>query len=196
MTCTCTCAPALIKARDELSAVFPNRKRLSDGCCPSAAHTKQNPKSDHEPNAQGFARAYDFDEAVGLPGPSPLKPLIAHFLGDSRTKYVIYEAVLYYPDGSTRKNSGHDKHLHLSIKNDAVRDTRPWGIASAFTQEDEMNDADRKEFDRIRKIADDMNWLMSNSVLPTLKDLQARTPGGSAEVEKLVDEIAARLSNG
>lgn len=149
---SCQCAPALIRARDELSAVFPGRGRLSDGCCPSAAHTRQNPKSDHEPNAQGFARAYDFDEKIGLPGPSPLQPLIAVLLADERTKYVIYEGVLYFPDGTTRDSSGHDLHLHLSIKNDATHDTRPWGIASAFTTHEE---------DELMAVADDIAHIKS-----------------------------------
>lgn len=133
----CTCAPTLIVARNELTACFPPRDKSSDGCCPSAAHTAANPKSDHEPGktgaAKGYSRAYDYDEDIAAGrGPSPLKPLVAHLLKDERTKYVIYEAVLYYPDGTTRKNKGHEGHLHHSIKDSAVHDTRSWHIADAF----------------------------------------------------------------
>lgn len=153
----CICAPTLIVARNEYTLFAPGRDKSSDGCCPSAAHTAQNPKSDHEPGktgvAKGKARAYDFDEdwtTTGR-GPSPLMPLVAHLLRDERTKYVIYEGILYYPDGTTRKNKGHEGHLHLSIHEWAVDDKRPWNIAQAFEEEDEMNEQDRQVLNDIAR---------------------------------------------
>jgi hypothetical protein len=142
----CQTAPALLTFRNEANALNPKRSKASDGSCPSAAHHAQNPSSDHEANAQGYSRAYDLDEKLGLPGldpDKPLLPLVPILLADKRTKYVIYERRIYYPDGTSKVYTGvnaHDHHLHLSIKNEYVMDTSPWNIARAFTpqeQEDE-----------------------------------------------------------
>jgi hypothetical protein len=130
----CKCAPALLTARNELNAVWPLRDKASDGCCGDAAHAAR--KSDHNPNIEGYARAYDYDEDVteGL-GDRELTGMGLILLGDKRTKYLIYEAQLLYPDGTVKPYTGvnaHRQHLHHSIHDWAVLDTRPWGIARAF----------------------------------------------------------------
>jgi hypothetical protein len=130
----CKCAPALLTARNELNAVWPLRDKASDGCCGDAAHAAR--KSDHNPNLEGWARAYDYDEDVteGL-GTQELTGMGLVLLGDKRTKYLIYEAQLLYPDGTVKPYTGvnaHRQHLHHSIHDWAVLDTRPWGIARAF----------------------------------------------------------------
>jgi hypothetical protein len=134
----CKTAPALITFRNEANALAPGRSKDSDGSCPSADHHQQNPSSDHEPNAEGWSRAYDLDEKLGLPGLDPDKPLLPlapHLVRDYRTKYIIYEKRIYYPDGTVKPYSGlnaHNKHLHLSIKNEYVLDTSAWHVADAF----------------------------------------------------------------
>lgn len=129
----CTCAPSLIQLRNEYNYLFPKRDKASDGCCPSPAHTAQNPKSDHEP-WNGYARAYDLDEDYrpNLPTGKSLLKLIPVLLADSRTKYVIYEQHIYYPGGVVRAAKGHTAHLHISILNSAIHDIRPWNIATVF----------------------------------------------------------------
>jgi hypothetical protein len=142
----CKTAPALLTFRNEFNALAPGRGKASDGSCPSKAHSGQNPTSDHEPNDEGLSRAYDLDEKLGLPGLDPAKPLlpvVPILTADRRCKYVIYERRIYYPDGTSKSYNGvnaHDKHLHLSIKNQYVHDTSPWGVAAAFqaTQENDL----------------------------------------------------------
>lgn len=130
----CRCAPALDVARRELDALFPGRDKGSDGCCGDTAHAAR--KSDHNPNSDGYARARDYDEDIvdGI-GDRELEGVGLVLLGDSRTKYLIYEGRLLYPDGTVKKYTGpnaHLHHLHHSIHDWAVRDTSPWGIARAF----------------------------------------------------------------
>ena len=118
-----------------------------------AAHAAR--KSAHNPNIEGFARAYDYDEDVteGL-GEQELKGMALVLLGDKRTKLLIYEAQLLYPDGTVKPYTGinaHRHHLHHEIHDWAVLDRSPWGIARAFhaapppPEEDDMplNDTDK-----------------------------------------------------
>lgn len=132
----CTCAPCLLQARSELNDVYPLRDKSSDGCCGDADHATR--KSDHNPNLEGYATAYDYDEDVveGM-GDQELTGMALVLLDDKRTKYLIYEAQLLYPDGTVRPYTGinaHKHHLHHSIHDWAVMDKRPWGIARAFQQ--------------------------------------------------------------
>lgn len=125
----CRCAPALVVLRNEINSRWPNRDKASDGCCGDAAHAAR--KSDHNANASGYAHAHDFDEdlfsdAGDRPLWDTLRPIL---LADSRTKYVIYEARIMYPDGTNKPYTGinaHTHHLHLSIKTTATHDTRRW----------------------------------------------------------------------
>lgn len=130
----CKCAPALLVARDELNACFPARDKASDGCCGDDAHKAR--KSDHNANLEGYARAYDYDEDISsVMGDQELQGMALVLLGDRRTKYLIYEARLLYPDGTVKPYSGinaHKHHLHHSIHDWAVHDRSPWGIAGAF----------------------------------------------------------------
>lgn len=124
---TCKCSPSLVGLRNQLDDAFPNRDDGSDGCCGDASHA--NTKSDHNP-VNGYAHAFDIDEDVEPGhGDKPLLVLIGPLLRDSRTKYVIYERNLYYPNGAIKPYTGinaHAHHLHLSIKLDATFNTRPW----------------------------------------------------------------------
>lgn len=145
----CTCAPSLVRLTAEVDKLWPNRDRASDGCCASSAHTVQNPDSDHEPNADGYARAKDIDEDLtpNGPGPDNLDLVLLHLYGaneataDKRVKYMIYQANdgsgitwIYYPTSGKRARgryrylgpNPHDKHLHVSIFDWAIHDTGTW----------------------------------------------------------------------
>lgn len=130
----CKCAPALDVLKREVDALFPNRDKASDGCCGDAAHAAR--KSEHNPSLEGYARARDIDEDIieGI-GDRELDGLGLVLLADKRCRYLIYEAELLYPDGRRKPYSGinaHRHHLHITIHDWAVHDTRPWGIAAAF----------------------------------------------------------------
>lgn len=135
----CRCAPSLLMLRAQVDASWPGRDKSSDGCCGDAAHS--NRKSDHNPT-NGFAHALDIDEdvVVGM-GDKPLWEFGIGLLTDSRTKYLIYEARILYPDGTDRPYSGpnaHKHHLHISIKSTATHDTRPWPVPVPDEEDEEM----------------------------------------------------------
>lgn len=129
---SCACAPSLVALRDEVNALFLRRDKASDGCCGDAAHAAR--KSDHNPT-NGFAHALDIDEDIE-PG-RDLLWLVPILLDDSRTKYVIYEGLIFYRSCATHgvgrcpghKYTGvnaHLHHLHLSIVSSATHDRRRW----------------------------------------------------------------------
>lgn len=135
---SCRCAPALDALKAEVDRRWPGRDKLSDGCCGDADHAAR--KSDHNPDASGYAHARDIDEDLvkGM-GDSQLWAVGIHLLDDPRTKYLIYEARILYPDGTDRPYHGinaHRHHLHISIKANATHDTRPW--LANLTEEDDM----------------------------------------------------------
>lgn len=141
----CKCPPALNTLTAELNAIFPDRDRRSDGCCGDAAHNAR--RSDHNANVEGWARAKDLDEdLIADMGDRQLWTLGLILLSDPRTKYIIYEKRILYPDGTNKEYFGindHRSHLHLSIHDWAVLDTRPWNIHRAFRatptpEEDDM----------------------------------------------------------
>lgn len=141
----CKCAPALLVLRNEVDARWPGRDRASDGCCGDAAHAAR--KSDHNPDASGYAHAEDIDEdIVQNMGDRPLWLLGVRLLADRRTKYLIYERQLLYPDGTVKPYHGinaHEHHLHISIKPGTEHDTLPW-LADAHG-DDDLTDAERKQ---------------------------------------------------
>ncbi len=130
---SCSCARSLLQLRNEFNAIWPLRDKASDGCCGDAAH--QARKSDHNADASGFAHAFDTDEDLSE-GLHTLQWLVRHLLRDSRTKYIIYEGFIYYPDGTVNVYTGanaHKMHLHLSTKAGTHNDVRSWKIAEAAT---------------------------------------------------------------
>lgn len=156
----CRCAPSLVALRNEINARWPRRDKASDGCCGDAAHAAR--KSDHNANASGYAHALDIDEDIvaGL-GPRPLwDTVLPALLRDSRTKYVIYERRIMYPDGTNKPYTGanaHAHHLHLSIKSTATHDTRRWLPASPPVEEEDMFSEQDREL--LRATADRVSHL-------------------------------------
>lgn len=134
----CRCSPALLTLRDQWNLAFPTRDKSSDGCCGDPAHAART--SDHNPDAYGYAHAYDLDEdfLTGR-GDRPLMFYVPLLLGDSRTKYVIYERNIWWRACNTHGAkcwdagghayngaNAHEHHLHLSIVATATHETRLW----------------------------------------------------------------------
>lgn len=144
---SCKCAPSLKKALDDATKRWPKRSRLSDGCCGDEAHRKR--KSDHNPDASGFAHACDIthDPKNGLDCSS----LVNSILLDARVKYVIWNRKIYYPFSTPKDYTGanaHDHHLHISIKPNAHLDLSPWPwspLFAASAQEAAGDDLDNSE---------------------------------------------------
>jgi len=126
----------------QINDAHPARSKVSDGSIASAAHTVQNPSSDHEPRLSyggvGIVCARDFthDPRGGLDCNALAAALVRS--GDKRIKYVIWNRRIWNPSISSawRPYSGknpHDHHLHLSVQpSPALYDsTRPWALTVA-----------------------------------------------------------------
>lgn len=148
----CRQAPSCRAVLDQATALWPNRRKTSDGICASDEHTSQNPNSDHEPNINGYASAVDLsdDKANGCDADAWAEHL--RTTRDPRVKYVIcnrrmfssypahgFDAWMWRPyDGS----NPHESHTHLSVHPDALFDTSPWFPAK---DDDEVTDNDKDE---------------------------------------------------
>lgn len=183
----CRCAPALLTLKAQIDKAYPNRDRASDGCCGDPAHAAR--KSDHNPT-NGYAHALDIDEDIGPSlGPQPLILMVPLLLDDPRTKYVIYEARIYFPDGTSRAYTGvnaHAHHLHLSIKTTATHDTTAWQIGAA--EEDDMfEQADKDRLANVEKVLARLESAVGIS-LPADKTIEQ----WFVEVEKRLKALEAK----
>jgi hypothetical protein len=118
-------SPAAIAVLRQATALWPKRKKLSDGLLPSLAHRKQNPNSDHN---TGLAVDLTHDPKNGV----DCAKLFEEFKEDPRVKYLIFNKKIWSRARSKSGNrpySGsnpHTKHLHISIEPDMAGDTSPW----------------------------------------------------------------------
>ena len=114
--------PAAIAVLRQATAIFPSRKKASDGLLPSAAHINQNPNSDHN---TGYAVDLTHDPVKGIDCFSLFEELKA----DKRVKYLIFHGKIWSAKNGESKYDGvnqHNKHLHISIKEGCGDDTSPW----------------------------------------------------------------------
>jgi hypothetical protein len=113
--------PAAIAALRQATAIAPKRKKASDGLLPSRAHLSQSPNSDHN---TGFAVDITHD-----PIAFNCTPLFVKLQDDPRVKYLIFKGKIWSKEKGTRDYTGsnaHNKHLHISIKDNCGNDTSPW----------------------------------------------------------------------
>ncbi len=117
--------PAAVAVLRQATALKPNRKKISDGLLPSAAHLKQSPTSDHN---TGFAVDLTHDPVNGI----DCKVIFEKLKEDKRVKYLIFQGLIWAKDKAklgNRKYTGsnqHNKHLHISINDGMGADTSPW----------------------------------------------------------------------
>ena len=118
-------SPAAIAVLRQATALFPKRKKLSDGLLPSLAHQKASPNSDHN---TGLAVDLTHDPENGV----DCAKLFEEFKEDPRVDYLIFNKKIWSNSKShlgNRPYSGsnpHSKHLHISIYPDMANDTSPW----------------------------------------------------------------------
>ena len=118
-------SPAAIAVLKQATALWPKRKKESDGLLPSSAHISQNPDSDHN---TGLAVDLTNDPANGV----DCKDIFQKLKSDDRVAYLIHNGIIWSKAREAegdRKYEGinpHHKHLHISIKEDKASDTRPW----------------------------------------------------------------------
>lgn len=109
----------------QATALWPKRKKLSDGLLPSLAHQKQNPTSDHN---TGLAVDLTHDPANGV----DCSVLFEKLKGDKRVEYLIFNGKIWSKEKASQGNRNytginpHNKHLHISINHASANDTSPW----------------------------------------------------------------------
>ncbi len=118
-------SPAAIAVLRQATALWPKRKKLSDGLLPSLAHQKASPNSDHN---TGLAVDLTHDPKNGV----DCAEIFEKLKEDKRVSYLIFNKKIwsrkYAKSGNRPYNgsNGHTKHLHISINPDMANDTSPW----------------------------------------------------------------------
>lgn len=129
---SCRPAPACQAALDEASRRWPWRRTSSDGTCASPDHRRRSPVSDHNPNAEGLATAYDLshDPSHGV----NCGVLSRYVIHDRRTKYVIFNRQIWSREQPYWRvysgDSPHTEHMHVSVLRQYEYDTSPWFSSS------------------------------------------------------------------
>jgi hypothetical protein len=117
--------PAAIAVLRQATAIFPKRKKASDGLLPSAAHQVQNPNSDHN---TGFGVDLTHDPKNGI----NCVELFIKLQEDERVKYLIFQGRIWSQKTGVTPYTGsnqHNHHLHISIKDgygDDISEWFPW----------------------------------------------------------------------
>ena len=118
-------SPAAIAVLRQATALFPKRKKASDGLLPSLAHQAQNPNSDHN---TGLAVDLTHDPKGGI----DCEDIFERLKADERVSYLIFKRRIWSRDRQPESNrlytgsNPHDKHLHISIRPAYASDTSPW----------------------------------------------------------------------
>jgi hypothetical protein len=114
--------PAAIAVLRQATALRPKRNKASDGLLPSAAHITQSPNSDHN---TGYAVDLTHDPLNGI----DCVDLFIKLQEDKRVKYLIFQARIWSQEKGVKEYTGsnaHNKHLHISIKDNCAEDTSKW----------------------------------------------------------------------
>lgn len=191
---TCIPAPAAKAVLAQATARWPGRSTASDGICPSAAHTAQNPTSDHE---RGMAVDLTHSPATGCDAHAWAEAL--RVARDPRVKYIISNgriaasyAVAGYPAWAWRPYSGsnrHSSHVHVSLKDEARNDVSPWfGVTAASHQEDDDMTPDQAA--QLKAVADEVARL-AVAVRDPAVGLGKRLDDLVAEVRAIAAKVGA-----
>ena len=124
---------AAIQLREQLDDAFPDRDRRSDsGVYSDAKHAAR--KSDHNPDAQGWVRAYDCDRDLHRGSKPDLMPYLVDQIRilckakkETRISYIIFDgkicsSILGWKWRTYKGANKHDKHAHFSFKKAADND--------------------------------------------------------------------------
>jgi hypothetical protein len=114
--------PAAIAVLRQATKISPSRTKASDGLLPSKAHQAQNPNSDHN---TGLAVDLTHDPARNI----DCHEIYEELKKDKRVKYLIFKGQIWMPGRGDKPYTGsnpHNKHLHISIKDNCGNDESPW----------------------------------------------------------------------
>ena len=118
-------SPAAIAVLRQATALWPKRKKASDGLLPSSAHLAASPNSDHN---TGLAVDLTHDPKNGV----DCAVIFEKLKEDERVKYLIFDKKIWSREKKRLGNrpytgsNPHTKHLHISIEPDMASDTSPW----------------------------------------------------------------------
>ena len=115
-------SPAAMAVLRQATALFPKRKKASDGLLPSAAHLKANPNSDHN---TGLAADLTHDPIGGV----DCKKIFTKLKKDKRVKYLIFNGRIWIRGQGEKVYTGsnsHRSHIHISIRDGYGNDVSPW----------------------------------------------------------------------
>jgi len=115
-------SPAATAVLRQATALFPKRKKLSDGLLPSLAHQKANPNSDHN---TGLAVDLTHDPKGGV----DCKEIFEKLKKDKRVKYLIFNGRIWIRGRGEKVYTGsnpHRNHIHISIRDSHGNDVSPW----------------------------------------------------------------------
>jgi hypothetical protein len=126
---------AAIQLREQLDDSFPDRKR-PDGWIADARHYRDNPKSDHIPDSQGWVRALDVSAKLGLDNqPHDLADQLRIHAkrGDKRIAYIIFDgricsSILGWRWRKYRGGNPHRQHMHISFTKQGDGDGRFFNV--------------------------------------------------------------------
>ena len=123
---------AAVQLREQVDDSFSNRDRRSDGTTGNPRHAVR--KSDHNPDEQGWVRAWDCDADLYKGGkPDVMSDLVDQIRllcksgVEKRISYIIYDGFIYSSirNWKPRKYTGanqHKHHAHFSFKKEADND--------------------------------------------------------------------------
>ena len=133
-------ARSLTVLRHQVDQLWPGRRRSSDGIIGDAEH-RQDPTSDHNPDAAGVVHAIDITHDPAHGADMAWLAAILRLHRDPRIKYVIWSRRIFSATNtpwSWRPYTGsdpHTGHLHLSVVADArADDIRPWTLEDSAMQ--------------------------------------------------------------
>lgn len=191
----CRPAPIVLSAFEDDVAAFPDKTLRYLGGPGDADH--QARKSDHNCGNPGYEPGYAHALDTGVPDVATGMAIVEAYLKDPRTKYVIFQGWLYYPDGTIKKNSGHETHVHRSFKPGTTFDTRPFYTSTGDTL---MADAEERLAKRMDLIGLRLHIDISNiskrimaHITATSKKEQGLIDDIDEEVERIVEENTVRI---
>ena len=123
---------AAAQLRLQVDDCFSDRDRRSDGTTGDSKHALR--KSDHNPDEQGWVRAWDCDRDLHKSGKPDLMPdlvdqirLLCKSGVEKRISYIIFDGKIYSSilNWKPRKYTGankHTAHAHFSFKKEADND--------------------------------------------------------------------------
>ena len=114
--------PAALAVLRQATALWPKRKKASDGLLPSAAHISQSPNSDHN---TGHAVDLTHDPINGV----DCRVIYSELKKDKRVKYLIFRGRIWSRSRGENTYTGsnpHNQHLHISILEQFEKDTSDW----------------------------------------------------------------------